>query len=370
MQGRDQWLMYDDVGSSSYAGTYWLDPGHPDVVEYTVAAYAELAANYDLDGVHLDRVRYPYQDWGYNPTAVARFQAQTGRTDVPAPADPSGSSGGATNSRAWCARSTSPSPRSPQLRVSGALSAAGYAPSTAYPWETRTPYTHHLQDWPGWLEEGILDLGLPMNYRRDHEPTWKVDFDNWIAWEKDHQYNRAVAVGTGLYLNSVPNSVSQWLRVRQASGLGNHAWGVIGYSYATPSNDGTSKRSFVNAVVANVFNQAADAPSLPWKDAPSLGHLRGRLFYAPPCRLPLDGYAVTLTGPQTRALLTDGWGWFGAVDLPPGNYLLSAQVPGSGETVRVPVVITAGAIAEQDLFLPLSPCELVYLPVALRSAAP
>ena len=184
----------------------------------------------------------------------------------------------------------------PRLRVSAALSAAGWPPTDTYPWESRTPYTHQLQDWRGWLEEGILDLGLTMTYKDDD--TYAVAFDNWVAWQKDHQYGRGVVVGTGLYLNSVPASMSQWLRVRQPSPSGNHALGISGYSYGTSSNDGTPRRSFVNAAVTEVFAQTASTPFIGWKDAPALGHLMGTLTQVFPCPgLNLDGYPLTLSGP-------------------------------------------------------------------------
>jgi uncharacterized lipoprotein YddW (UPF0748 family) len=369
--GSDMWLMVDDSGGYNAGSTssplYYLDPGHPDVVDYTVAVYAELAANYDLDGVHLDRVRYPYQDWGYNPTALSRFQAQTGRTDLPVPAD--------GQWLQWRRDQLTGLVRkvylavtaiNPRLRVSGALSAAGTAPSGSYPWETRTPYTHHLQDWRAWLEEGILDLGLPMNYRREYDSFQKADFDNWITWEKDRQYDRAIAIGTAPYLNAVQDTVSQWLRVRQPSAQGNRAWGVIGYSYATPSKDGETQRDVVNAIVTDVFTQSAPSPPIPWKDTPSLGHLMGTLSYAPPCRLRPDGYPLALSGPAERTLRTDGKGWFGAVDLPPGQYLLSADVPGSGSSISVPVTVTAGAVTEKDVGLPVCPLSLVYLPLVTK----
>jgi len=156
----------------------------------------------------------------------------------------------------------------PRLRVSAATSVAGSAPTVQYPWETRTPYTHHFQDWRAWLEEGILDLAMPMTYRR--EDTLAADFDRWIAWEKDHQYGRGTVVGTGLYINSVADSMAQWLEVRQPSLLGNQALGVVGYSYATPSNEGVSRRGFVNAVVSEVFTQSVRTPGLPWKHAHSI----------------------------------------------------------------------------------------------------
>jgi uncharacterized lipoprotein YddW (UPF0748 family) len=266
--GPDYWLMTNSEGEEFAGDVYYLDPGHPDVVDYTVSVYAELAANYDLDGVHMDRVRYPYNNWGYNPTSLARFQAQTGRDDVPAPDDAQWGQ--------WRRDQLTDLVRKiyltvtaikPRLRVSAATSVAGYAPTALYPWETRTPYTHHLQDWRAWLEEGILDLAMPMTYRR--EETLAADFDRWIAWEKDHQYGRGTVVGTGLYINSLAESMAQWLEVRQPSLLGNQALGMVGYSYATPSDEGATRRAFVNAVVSEVFTQSARIPRLDWKNVHS-----------------------------------------------------------------------------------------------------
>jgi uncharacterized lipoprotein YddW (UPF0748 family) len=368
--GRDYWLMTSDAGEEQADSLYWLDPGHPDVVEYTVSVYAELASRYDLDGLHLDRVRYAWQEWGYNPTALSRFQAQTGRTDVPEPTD--------AQWLQWRRDQVTALVRkiyltvtviNPQLRVSAALSAAGGAPFNDADWYARTPYTHQLQDWRSWLEEGILDLGLTMTYKS--EELYPVQFDSWIAWQKDHQYDRGVVVGTGLYLNSVEDSMSQWLRVRQPSPLSNYALGISGYSYGTSSHDGTPRRSLVNAAVTDVFTHIAHTPFIGWKDAPDLGHLMGSLIQVFPCPgMYVDGYPLALSGPTNRQLLTDGNGWFGAVDLPPGRYQLSVEVLNPSMTIQVPVDIAAGAVTERPIFLPGCATDRTYLPLILKRAAP
>ena len=174
-------------------------------------------------------------------------------------------------------------------------------------------------------------------------------------------------MGTGLYLNSVPDSVSQWLRVRQPSPLGDYALGIAGYSYGTSSNDGTPRRSFVNAAVTEVFTRTASTPYLGWKEAPTLGHLAGRLTQAFPCPgMNLDGYPVSLSGPVERQLLTDGSGWLGAIDLPPGSYQLAVDLPEPNGTVQVPVAIVAGAVTEQAILLPGCATHWTYLPLILR----
>jgi hypothetical protein len=257
----------------------------------------------------------------------------------------------------------------PEMRVSAALSAVGSAPITDGDWTARTPYIFQLQDWRGWLEEGLLDLGLTMTYKR--EDLYSLDFDKWVAWQKDHQYGRGVVVGTGLYLNTVPDSMSQWLRVRLPSPLGTHALGISGYSYGTPSSDGTSRRSFVNTAVTEVFTQTAHSPFIAWKDAPELGHLMGTLTEVFPCPdTSLEGYPLTLSGPAHREMRTDGGGWFGTVDLPPGTYQLSIEDLNRDVTIRVTVEIAAGAVTKRSIRLPGCAPYATYLPVVLKQASP
>jgi uncharacterized lipoprotein YddW (UPF0748 family) len=348
------------------AEAYYLDPGHPDVVDYTVAAYEELVANYDVDGVHLDRVRYPGARWGYNPTSVDRFLAATGASQPPHPAD-----------AAWAAwrrdqvtnlvRRTylAVTAINPYIRVSAALSAVDRGPTDLRPWEETAPYSSQFQDWRGWLEEGILDLGLPMNYRDEADPVWAADFDRWIEWEKDHQYSRRVVPGTGLYLNDLADSMAQWQRVRLPSVASNQAAGLAGYSYATPDDGGAPGRALANAAAGQVLTQTVPTPLLAWKDAPVLGHLAVALTRHPFCP-PVDRLAVGLSGPVSRTLHADGSGWLGAVDLPPGRYLLSVSLNAPSTTVTAPITVVAGAVARETLALPACALQRLYLPTVLR----
>ena len=66
------------------AGAY-LDPGVSEVQIYLHRIFMDLALNYDVDGIHLDFVRYPGVDYGYSPTAVSLYMAETGTTQAPDP---------------------------------------------------------------------------------------------------------------------------------------------------------------------------------------------------------------------------------------------------------------------------------------------
>jgi len=43
--------------------SYWLDPGLPEVRKYLTDLILELVQNYDIDGIHLDFMRYPGKDF-------------------------------------------------------------------------------------------------------------------------------------------------------------------------------------------------------------------------------------------------------------------------------------------------------------------
>ncbi len=40
-------------------GEYYLDPGHPQTAPYILSLVKEVVSNYDIDGIHLDYIRYP-----------------------------------------------------------------------------------------------------------------------------------------------------------------------------------------------------------------------------------------------------------------------------------------------------------------------
>ena len=55
-----------------------LDPGLPDVQRFVVDVVLEVVDKYDVDGVHLDYVRYPSRRFGYHPESIGRFVEEHG----------------------------------------------------------------------------------------------------------------------------------------------------------------------------------------------------------------------------------------------------------------------------------------------------
>jgi len=65
----------------------FLNPANPDVQDHVVAVFREVAEHYDVDGIHLDYVRYPGEigDFSYDPVSLRRFREETGKTPDEAP---------------------------------------------------------------------------------------------------------------------------------------------------------------------------------------------------------------------------------------------------------------------------------------------
>ena len=119
----------------------------------------------------------------------------------------------------------------PNIAVTAAVVTWGQGPQTADDWQSQPPYASVLQDWRAWLQQGIVDYLLPMNYYRENgqQAMW---FDNWTQWQVTYAGRRNVVLGLGSYLNSEEDVLAQLTRARALGALG-----VALYSYAVPAAD-------------------------------------------------------------------------------------------------------------------------------------
>ena len=391
--GTNNWLtrtLIADGAASTYQGhrignDFWLDFGHPAAAAHTVAVLTHLVRHYDIDGLHLDRIRYPElgiggqtpttgASIGYNPVSVARFNRHHGlpADNIPPPGDARWADwrrAQVTNVVRRIYLSTTAI--KPTLTVSAALIAFGGGPPTDASWQSSEAYWRVYQDWRAWMQEGILDLAMPMNYKREHDAAQARQFDEWSAWTKSRQYDRAALVGIGAFLNGVEGSLRQTRRVLAPAANGASAAGVIFYSLATssvavqnnpfasPPGQNTAQRGFSELAAGlttsrsgdgrtayedaarGVFADAAMIPILHWKRAPRLGHLTGVATHG---GAPLDTARVYLADRRgnVRPIETDGNGFFGAVDLDPDTY--NVVVTAAGVMLRGTVVVTPGAV--------------------------
>ncbi len=346
-EGRDRWLNKRVDGTERIGNNIYVDPGHPDARDYRVEAIQSIVREYDVDGINLDYIRYPdgsstptHSDWGYNETSIARFQAATGRTDIPAASDPEWSD--------WRRDQVTALVRKiylgiweidPQVRLSMDGITYGFGPQSVGGWENTRTYAEVLQDWKSWLEEGTMDTVVAMNYKRNWLPPQDQMFSEWTEVIADYQGDRQAVNGPALYLNSVEDSIAQVEEILQPTAAGNVAAGWSGYSYANPSNafvdgpwaDRAAERDRLAAArtaPGAPFEHPASVPEMPWKTRPTDGHVTGTLTLTD--GTPLDNVTVTLVPLGGGAAITqqsDGSGWFGFTHVDSGRYLARIELP-------------------------------------------
>lgn len=148
----------------------WLCPSDPRNTSYEKRAIEEVLQNYDVDGIHLDYIRYPDSEHCFCNGCRRRFE-QADKLKVRRwPADVRQ---GKLSARfaAWRRGQLQRFVRDVREQVTGRrpdvkLSAAVYG---TYPGSVHSVG----QDWLDWLNRGYLDFACPMNYLNDLEQFQK-----------------------------------------------------------------------------------------------------------------------------------------------------------------------------------------------------
>ena len=144
----------------------WLCPSHPENVKLELNAIMEIVQNYDVDGIHLDYIRYPGSHACYCQECKKRFTLATRQVVKDFPASVLPKSGEYAQAYIdWRAQQITRLVRlihkrvkaiKPDVKISTAVF-GGY-PSCV---------TSIGQDWIAWAKAGFVDFVCPMNYTED-----------------------------------------------------------------------------------------------------------------------------------------------------------------------------------------------------------
>ena len=147
----------------------WLCPSHPANLELERAALEEVATKYDVDGIHLDYIRYPDDNHCFCDGCKARFSAEyerkTGRKLDNFPTCVRENKEIRAAFDEWRRSHITSLVRSvrktlDEKRPNVALSAAVFS-------GVDSAKRSVAQDWIGWIDEGLLDFVCPMDYTSD-----------------------------------------------------------------------------------------------------------------------------------------------------------------------------------------------------------
>ena len=156
------------IGDSGY-----MDPEDSRTGDYLAKICTEITRNYDVDGIHLDYIRYP-ETWKLK---VSRQQGRQYITDIVRKIHHA-----VKSLKPWVKLSCSPIGKHDDLlryRAGG--------------WNA---YTAVCQDAQGWMRQGLMDQLYPMQYFRDNNY-----YPFAIDWQ-EQSFGRTISSGLGIYFLS------------------------------------------------------------------------------------------------------------------------------------------------------------------------
>jgi uncharacterized lipoprotein YddW (UPF0748 family) len=157
-----------------------VNPCLPEVRAYLVDVFREIVSRYDVDGLHLDYIRFPNEpvvrgekipDYPHDARTLALFHEATGKTPQ---SDPEAWNDWRTEQVNTLVADIHAMVRDENPRAV-LSSAAG---------SVRERALHHFQDARAWMERGHIDAVFLMNYTPDVE-LFDKRIDPWLEIETD-----------------------------------------------------------------------------------------------------------------------------------------------------------------------------------------
>ena len=162
---------------------WYLDPGNPETAKYLAAIAKEITMNYDIDGIHLDYIRYPENAENFPDGKTFRKYGK-GKTISQWRRDNITSIvreiyNDVKRIKPWVKVSSSP--------------VGKYNDTRRYSSKGWNAFNAVYQDAKLWLETGIHDAVFPMMYFRDNQ-----FYPFALDWE-ENKHGRFVVPGLGIY---------------------------------------------------------------------------------------------------------------------------------------------------------------------------
>lgn len=172
-------------------GFEWMNALHPDVQQFMIDLISEVITTYDIDGIQGDdRLPAMPSEGGYSNFTTNLYQQETGQDPPSDPREPDFLNWKADRLTQFADRLYHHVKNlNPDLVVS-------FSPSI-YPWSKQ----EYLQDWPAWVERGVVDELIPQVYRWDIE-SYKRTFDNTIAHFREAEGSNEVIFAPGIIIKA------------------------------------------------------------------------------------------------------------------------------------------------------------------------
>ena len=251
-----EWIMSESNGrmlpcpnSEEYI---WVSPSFPEVRTRLARVAADIARRYDVDGIHLDRIRYPGPLWSYDAVSRTEF----GKSPGLYPADWKAYRVGLVSRMV---RETYDSIAT--VKPSLVLSAAVWGVyQDKWHWKTLGGKTELMQDSRAWAKDGYMDVLVPMTYSRIKSPYCsRIDWGCMLDEQLDgaeRQTGRQMYIG--IDASKGAHEIVNQIKLAQKRGV----TGMAIFSFTDADN-----ARVWPLLERGVFAERASVPAMPWKQS-------------------------------------------------------------------------------------------------------
>lgn len=167
-----------------------LSPAYPGVREYITDIAVEIATHYNIDGIHLDYIRYPNSSFGFSAEEKQLFYLAT-------------SSSPEENPDQWGIwRQEQVTETVASVRASLRSTDPGVLLSCAVMANPYSAASEFSCDWQSWLTTGLIDFACPMAYTSDPERALE------LAASTTSIFPEKVVYGIGVWNQTVSNALA------------------------------------------------------------------------------------------------------------------------------------------------------------------
>jgi uncharacterized lipoprotein YddW (UPF0748 family) len=233
----------------------YSSPSHPEVQARVRAVWMDLLERYDLDGLHFDYIRYPSAEFDYSRGTLERFRSWMAPL-LPADQVVALNRAALSNPLAYTTALPSEWDEFRRMHITDLVADLYYDVKASRPEvvvsaavvpDHQTAYSARFQDWQGWLDQGILDIAVPMVYTPDNGR-----FQGLVRSARVSAGNRErLWAGIGAYVDSLNGTLDK-IDLARAEDAG----GVILFSYdwAVGEGRGSAADPFLQRLGRARFN--------------------------------------------------------------------------------------------------------------------
>lgn len=349
------WMIRNSAGIAGLVDSYyWISPANTEASAWTRKQIMHVVKNYNVDGVHFDRIRSPGNTYTFDHATQTRWN-----NGAVSDSNPDGLNLG-DFMRSQITRDLRNimgeiNYYKPWVKTSAAPFGIVYKDATTSYTGTGTQSYHSwYQDSWGWLRYHTLDFMVPQIY-------WEMGsahpFDRLLNdWQK-YRYGRWIVAGstTGSGSKTPYKLLQETWETRNQSAAGHCIFSIGSMGnywspYKTAGAAGTP-------AMAAPYSQPAPVPQMPWKTNPTVGTITG--YVVNTAGQPVVDARINLAGDTFKTpsgtdynYLSAHDGFFAILDVAPGTgHQLNASKTTVGRGRKDNLTVAAGSVTSVTIVL-------------------